>query len=274
MKVLVIGRAKTGTTIIARRIQDSLEKADFVMEPDSVQSFSQPHQGNLVVKTIFEHWNDKPHSRMALLNNEMPLVFDRVLFIIRDPRDEFISRLLYLAYDQVKLGHLSRETLSPWLSVLEQKASEPARVSVAEILKVGRQVFGVNLDFQLRGIRKYYQLANDRTKNADAMCIRYEDFVAGRTKQLEDLVGSKLRNTIIRERWLDRVNRTSAVDNWKTFFHPSDLAKFRKRNEGLLQLMGYTDWALTPDSELDPAHYSEFVEKLIDDAEKMAGLSS
>jgi len=92
MNVLVIGRAKTGTTVISKAIQKSLPSACYHLEPKSICFFE--HGAHLeeenakVVKIIFEHWIESRRLRDAFMYNETRLKFDRVIAIRRDLRDE------------------------------------------------------------------------------------------------------------------------------------------------------------------------------------------
>lgn len=270
MKVLVVGRAKTGTTIVSRRIQSSMPGAAFVMEPDSLAAFVAPYESDLVVKTIFEHWKDKRNARMALFNNELAVTFDRKVFVIRDPRDEFISRLLYLAYDFSKRRLLTRSALKPWIDVIKEKERHPESVSVNELLAVVNTVFDLDIDYRLPDTQRYFKFIRSRVSGDDTLLLRYEEFVTGVTQALESFLGFPLATGEIKERRLQRVNRTAAANNWKSFFLPEDLAEFKRVNQRMMKRVGYTDWELEPQLALEPAHYSLFLERLIDDAEAMA----
>ncbi len=65
MNVLVIGKAKTGTTVISKTIQATLgEGCEYYLEPQDVSFFDNDQfldkKTHRVVKIIFEHWDSRP----------------------------------------------------------------------------------------------------------------------------------------------------------------------------------------------------------------------
>ena len=112
MNVLVVGKAKTGTTVISKAIHQALPGARYHLEPKAASYFEEHGGGggSDIVKIIFEHWGGRPADRDALVDNRLAMRFDRRVFIVRDPRDEAISRLLYLAYPWMAKHGAGRRT--------------------------------------------------------------------------------------------------------------------------------------------------------------------
>ena len=125
LRVLVVGKAKTGTTYLSKLIQHSLPDCKYQMEPTDPKFlfdlYADERNGNLVTKIIFEHWDSNPNLRMALFMDELPVVYKKKILIVRDPRDELISRLLYIVKPLKDQGKLTADTLNEWLCVLKKK---------------------------------------------------------------------------------------------------------------------------------------------------------
>src|SRR5271165_1539798 len=99
-RYIVVGPAKTGTTVIARTLQRTLYISNFWMEPKDLTEIEQARScAQLVVKIVFDAWQHRLPELARLCGTEAGGRAPTVLFVIRDPRDELISRLHYCAYD-------------------------------------------------------------------------------------------------------------------------------------------------------------------------------
>lgn len=264
MNVLVLGRAKTGTTVIAKTIQNSIEHVDLLMEPKSVSKFFVNYTANVVAKVIFEHWTKRPHTRLAFIHNEFALKFDKQIAIIRDPRDELISRMFYIVYGYIKNGEVSREEIQPWINIVREKERSPGTISVRELMLVLNQVFGIQKSMKISETFDYFRFLRDAFSSAHV--VRYEDFMEGRQEELERYLGFPLNREVDIGQKFSRLRRTAAFNNWKTFFLQSDLDEFRHWHGDEMESMGYGDWELTPVDTLDPEHGSGYVERICEEA--------
>lgn len=266
MNILILGRAKTGTTIIARTLQASLENATLLMEPKTLVKFAETMDGDVVAKLIFEHWQGRDYSRLAVINNEMPLAFDRHIFIVRDPRDELISRMFYVPYGYIKEGRINREQLQPWLELVERKEKSPDSVSVLSLLNALSTCLDVPMSLMMEDTFKYFEFLR---KNARmGFLLRYEDFMGNQITDLENYLGMVLTSGREVGARFDRTRRTSGYNNWKTFFLPEDMALFKSLHEHDMAAMAYVDWELAPVAALNPEHGSLYLERLLDEAER------
>ena len=95
MNYLISGLAKSRTTILFSRFQEAL--------PDGVSTFFEPDQDNALreILDLGRQGNTLTKVLVGRVKAEnTPLRdFDRHVLIYRDPRDQFISMLLYLFYD-------------------------------------------------------------------------------------------------------------------------------------------------------------------------------
>ena len=115
LNVLVMGPAKTGTTVISKTIQHSLPGAQYHLEPKRALFFERGahlrSKSSQVVKIIFEHWAQAPRLRSAIVHNELSLKFDKLVAIVRDPRDELLSRMMYVIHPHIMRKGYSAEVL-------------------------------------------------------------------------------------------------------------------------------------------------------------------
>src|SRR5262249_54419578 len=93
---LVVGLAKTGTTVVARTLQRTLQIPSFCMEPKDLKEVERPANcDRLVVKIIFDHWLDRLDELARACGGGGTALVPTVIFVVRDPRDELVSRLHY-----------------------------------------------------------------------------------------------------------------------------------------------------------------------------------
>lgn len=267
MNVLIMGRAKTGTTIIAKTIQKSMPSASFLMEPKSIERFMVDHQNNLVAKIIFEHWSEQPYSRLALLNNELPTQFDKSIMILRDPRDELISRMFYIVYGYVKQGKISRAQLTPWQNIVVKKEMEPLTVSIQDMISVLNETLGIHINLELKNTFNYFRFINAHNEKLNYLILRYEDFINNNLQSLEDYLGIQLTEERSVDQFNNRVLRTASYNNWKSYFLQSDLDAFKALHQHEMDAMGYQDWELLQTPELNPEHGSLYMSRILNEAE-------
>jgi hypothetical protein len=262
--ILVIGPAKTGTTVISKAIQHSLKSAQYHLEPKSIIFFEQGNHVDAsnpqVVKIIFEHWNAMPRMRNALIHNEAKMKFRKVVAIKRDPRDELISRLLYIIYPYTQANGYDNKFVSKWIELWADKERNPKSLSIYKMIEVFNKLSGMNfLGFLNRKVDYSRFLTSNKKR---LFTISYEDFMRGKLRELEDYCGFFL----VLDRGVDELTRTArscSYNNWKKYFTDQDVDIFKKILGELTEGMGYTDWQLEDVDALDPKHCSEYLCRLV-----------
>lgn len=264
MQVLVVGRAKTGTTVLSKTIHNSMPGAQYALEPKRVLFFEQPDRVGkpYVVKIIFEHWGAMPHLRDAIFFRETAMKFDKAVAIVRDPRDELISRLYYVARARVAQPGCPRAAVDAWIDVLRQKEASPASVTYEMLAIKAKELLALNVDpSSLAQAAAYFNWA--QRLGPRVFLVRYEDFMAGRTHAIESYLGIPLsQDRSVGD--LDYTRRTEGTNNWKSFFTPEDVDRLRPVLDPQLLPMGYTDWDLDLDPVVPAETGSEYVKKLIE----------
>ncbi|HPQ94071.1 MAG: sulfotransferase domain-containing protein [Thiothrix sp.] len=267
MNILVIGPAKTGTTIISKTIHDAVPGAEFHMEPKGIDVFlkdSSEDGSRHVVKIIYEHWSKKPYSLKAVIHNELPLVFERLVAIVRDPRDEWISRMMYFAYDwAIRMSRqekLEVSKLEQWVRFIGEVEHNPQNHSFLSMLDTLNRIFGSKLQVRGRRIDSYWAFCHNLPTHAHV--LRYEDFVSGRMERLEQFLGLVLTVPASLGN-LDRTMRSASFNNWKEIFKQEDIELFRQQCGDLMEARGYTDWELAPAARLDTTSYSGYLKRVL-----------
>lgn len=265
MNILVLGKAKTGTTVISRTIHNSLGEAGFHMEPKQIEFFMKeklPHEDDHVVKIIFEHWDKTPNVRRAFTLNELPLKFDKKVAIVRDPRDELLSRMMYIIYPWLEKNKYrgNEKKVADWLSFVAGVESNPVDYSFLDLVSRFDQIFGVKILQNRHRLTAYFNFCKflgDR-----AFLIRYEDFISGNVSDLEAYLGFDIAN----ESGIEdshRTRRSANFNNWKAIFKEDDVTYFKSNFGDLFEQYGYTDWELEPATTLPSEHYSGYLLRIV-----------
>jgi len=257
MKVLIIGLAKSGTSILMYRIAAGLRPCRKYFEPLS-------HEGqvdvdfhrkvvarpkNAVVKIVY-------HAGLPERFDEIIPLYDRVVWIIRDPRDQMISSFFYVWYFRHRPN---AEQFQRSLALTRQKEADPDSVPFH------------TLHPSLTNTKRFHTLYRPvahylKTFRPQLHVVNYESFIAGDTAALDAYLGFETDigvgvNPVVR-----RVSRTRASGNWREWFCEKDVTYYTPLLGPLLSEFGYDpdDWRLSPQSSLPASHGSEYMRRLHD----------
>lgn len=270
MNLLVIGRAKTGTTVLSKTVQNSLGgSSHYNLEPKNIQYFFNPanfpktdHQ---ITKIIYEHWNTTPRFRNGLIYNESPIKFDKVICIVRDPRDELISRLLYVIKPWMDAHGVSENQNARWLELLRRKEEHPAEFDFLELVSAFDSIYQTHMEKQILDpapFAEYFSFVESHKNRI--FSISYEDFMQNKLGSLEDHCKIKFgKSREVGE--LSRTKRSASYDNWRSFLNEGDVARLKPLYDDTIGPMGYKDWELTKLQSLPTTDYSGYVQRLIAD---------
>jgi hypothetical protein len=273
VRVLVVGKAKTGTTALVSLVRQALEPCALVMEPRSVLDFghaSVANTGNEAIKVLYEHYRGRFRHLDALVHGEFGFPVDRVVFISRDVRDEMVSKLLYhakIARDDGLVPEPRRDTMHRWVDALRAKEADPQGVSFRELCRTFESLFGIDLWSRIADMaekRAYETYARDGVVR-DHFVLRYEDMVEGRTAGLADHLGVPLVDDMeqVDLGRFGHTRRSGASGNWRSWFTEVDVEILRPL---ITQMLGdddrYDDWALTGGPPLDALTGSGYVARI------------
>jgi hypothetical protein len=124
---VIIGLAKTGTTAVTVTLANTLQIQRFCMEPIDLATIEAERYGRLVTKILFDHWLGREDQLKELLRGGDDGCAPTAIAIVRDPRDEAISRLHYFAYAYFSTRPTTQDDRAPWLDIFYRKEAAADR---------------------------------------------------------------------------------------------------------------------------------------------------
>src|SRR5688500_13798519 len=123
MRILIAGQAKSGTTALYYALKQTLpRKYTCLFEPHSTTAAAGDR--HVLAKVLIN----------PTLRPDAFETFDRKILIVRDPRDNLVSRLLYAVFDREFFADDGKVRV--FVERLERKRRDPAGVPLRELLQV------------------------------------------------------------------------------------------------------------------------------------------
>lgn len=263
-KVVIVGHARSGTSLLHGRLCASLPGALGFFEPSDPGFLQQAKaaSGAVVAKLLLP----VPEA----IASQLGAAFSRRLFLVRDPRDVLVSALLYVGGFEV-MWRWEEPRIAQALELLRCKEKEPAAVGLLELFDALRD------GFSLDHIAASLQLIDDFLATQDErypfFVVRYEDILAGNTQTLERVLGFALAAEVALGNGLERVTRTGGMGSWRSWCTPADVAILQPLLAATLRRFGYdaVDWRLEPRPHIPAHHASAYVRHLIDERRALEG---
>ena len=196
--------------------------------------------------------------------------FDKVIWMVRDPRDRLISYLLYRHYDY---RFDSDEFVKEQLDLLRLKERDPDALAM------------IDLEARLLLPRPTLESAffwNDHQKSnflstlieeERAFIFKYEDFVNQEYSGLENFLGIKMSRNAKVPKQFQRVIRSKTHSFWNHWFTQKDVDNYMELFQPFLEQYGYKDeWVLAEEKKIDPEHCSRYVRTIINERRQLDGL--
>jgi len=257
INVLVCGAQKSGTTALLYAIATALgSRQRITYEPRSPERIELGPGSHNLCKLVLE---------VAPVENFVPIFprFDRRIFIVRDPRDVLISRLLYMVRDQEFIHDASR--LQRLLAALSDKEADPDALNVVDLARLIGELENLpayleeSIAHAVRPMQIWPQLRQHFE------LLRYEDFVSGNTGALAKYLGFSVSSAVQVPEWIQRVGRTKTGGDWQNWFTAKDVETLRPRFAPYLEFFGYSDdWQLPQQRRVSPEHASAYVTWIVD----------
>jgi len=248
MKVVIAGQAKSGTTALYHALRQSM--------PGTCTCLFEPHAYSAAP-------GEQPVLAKVLLNERLDLdsfaEFGKKILLVRDPRDNLVSRLLYAPYDQAFVTDAAK--LQRFIGHLERKQRDPAGVSLLALLETLGGLAGEDM---LARFARRHRLGEAFDAAARGYFVyKYEDLVAGRYAGLEQYLGWPVRFDGEVEEAHRRVARSRRAGDWRDWFTQADVEHFRGLYHPYLLKYGYApEWRLNPAPEILPEHATGYVLRL------------
>lgn len=215
MHYLISGLAKSGTTRLFTQVEDALKARG-----ESPQTYFEPWEDSALAAITAEPGVSLTKiliGQVAAANPQLP-AFDRHVLIYRDPRDQFLSTLLYLFYDFQEKG--DGEAFARAYAALEKKVADPEGVSALalydEVAKLagrpGRVVFS-----------RLHEVQRAFVETLAPFELSYEALIDGvATGELGAYLGLTLGNDVTVSSDYARVSRSKSYGEWKHWLTSSD----------------------------------------------------
>ena len=176
--------------------------------------------------------------------------------IFRDPRDQFLSTLLYLFYDFQVSG--DADAYRAAYAALEAKVADPAGIATMDLYSeiarlAGRAPIGV--------FRKLHDVQREFDAAFRPYPLRYESLVEGEALgALEEYLGLTLENERVQvPADFARVARSRGYGEWRLWFNEADAA-FASREWGAhMEALGYAVDEPISELPIDPASSLDYV---------------
>jgi hypothetical protein len=222
-RYVIVGLAKTGTTAVAMTLRNTLRISGFCMEPQDLATIAAETSDRLIVKVLFDHWVGRARQLRDFLCDASNGPAPTTIIVVRDPRDEAISRLHYLAYNYFSTRPTTDEDRAAWVDIFRQKEAAPQRVGLIAMQQQIIDRFGSGFLITQHVYESYLQFIEEilAKSGQTAHFLRYEDYV-GRTiphGPLQVLLsGSRDVGSAFQ-----RVHRRGSSGDWHTFLTDEDL---------------------------------------------------
>lgn len=260
MRCLIVGTAKSGTTALLYAIAQAQGEGSAIHVEERIACLRQLAP-QAAVKLIFEHEGGRAIA-------EFGARFERRVLLVRDPRDNLISRLLYMIAAN---RHLLADPayLRVFSMLLQRKQQAPATVALRQLPPLtGPAPF---LGDYLRANQELADFA--AAQRGNWFILRYEDLVAGRLEALSAYLGLPLAADAPLDPAYGRVARTRGAGDWRHWFTADDVNHYRDRIAPLLAALDYADdWTLAAAPHIEAAHSWQYFARLVAERRAFYGL--
>ncbi len=253
MRVVVVGLGKSGTTALIYAIRAAMPAGTEVLfEPHAFVAVREP---NVAAKVLLNpmHPMDPAFYRQ----------FERIILLLRDPRDLLISKALYRIYGGTPL-HADREKLEEYVTLLRAKEKDPPSVPFLRIVALFQALNGRGPNPDAGVAKRLNDLVSFQRAFPECLVYRYEDLVEGRFDAVAgflSLPAERMKPDV--PATLRRVVRSRRAGNWRDWFTPEDVAHYRPLFAPFMNHYGYADdWTLNAAPRIDPKEGSEYVLRL------------
>lgn len=257
--ILIVGQGKSGTSKLTYVVSGGMnEDVNVHFEPKGRHGLSDislhknlTQELPVVTKSLY---TPKAKARFGNLSR----LYDRKIWILRDPRDRTISLFLYRWFK----GH--KPNKQKYLSALElvkRKEADPASVNITDIWNI---VYAPGM-YKKRLKEEYEQLDHIISNLDDSWYILpYEYMVDGNLGGLNNYLG--FETVLDREvpHKFSRVVRSKGYGNWRNWFTEEDI-EFYKDTIGpfISKYCSHVDdWNISNSPQLEPSKGSEYMQRL------------
>jgi hypothetical protein len=253
MKTLIVGIARSGTSALYFKLKQALPESTWCLyEPAHFDPSDPGSSANVLAKIVIGRPGEFDYASFRQ--------FDKKIMMVRDPRDNIVSRILY-APCATETFRKDEAKVAAFTDALLRKEADPRSISVVALSDLFHRLNGLDGASQPTML---HDLALDfHRTNDDFVVYTYENFIAGRYAAIEDYLGiALLGGEADVTAQYEHVVRGKTANDWKNWFTADDVVYFRPRLSAFMRAYGYADdWTLAAEPHISPAHGSEFVRR-------------
>jgi hypothetical protein len=263
MKILILGRGKSGTTAFLFKMAGGL--------PDC-QAFSGGHPGKYqgdYENAVYKHtYSERKGKTFDLYRDHLhEESYDRKVWMARDPRDIAVSRMLFRWHK----GHWGyRNQFKAHFNLIQKKENNPDCVPFHVLCRyIGHDDRPLTTEEVVERERVRYQRMSDFVKNLgdDWFVFKYEDMIAENFDAINEYLGFKIQKQaeVPQETGKAKVARKKASGDWRHWFTPEDVEVLKPAYLPYMEVVGYDcdDWSLSSEQVIEPQYSSLYVKQLV-----------
>lgn len=256
-KVCIISMPKSGSTALYKSIKEAMPaETKVIYEPRTVEEIRYLTKDDVSdsLTKIMIHEIDKCEYQENY--------FDKNIVLIRDPRDVFISYLLY-SFDSRTRG-LSESELNSIKEVFKQKEKNPRDVSIVDLLSTFKDKQNPT-EFKNRFKNVLAKITYFVNSLKQPFTFRFADYVDGNLEELSNYLGYQVEKKDELQGWVSQIKRKGTKGDWRNWFTPVDVDFFQDIFTFFIDQFGFEqEWTLAEKPLIEPAHCSEYIQRLID----------
>ena len=271
MRAVIYGLPKSGTTYLFSLLAEAMTaQAPLVecFEPKTIDSdgtlrrgdgMAWPPAAHQLAKILYADSNQKsgwngPEAQAAFAG------FDKKIFLVRDPRDRWISGFFYRWFH---LHNPDPEAFYRALRLTEHKEKHPDEVPFHQLHSSDPYVLQTWAAGYKEGLDALSDFLTGLAQDG-WFILHYEDLVDKNWAALEAYLGFSLAADHGIRPSFKHVSRTNSHSNWRRWFTPDDEAFFKPVFGPFLHAQGYNadDWQLETVQELPAAEGSGYMHRL------------
>ncbi|MGD8990761.1 MAG: hypothetical protein PVI00_04820 [Desulfobacterales bacterium] len=263
MKILILGRGKSGTTALLFKVAAGL--------PDC-QAFSGGHPGKYsgeFENAAYKHtYSERKGKTFDVYEKHVNAEnYDRKIWMARDPRDVAVSRMLFRWHKGPKGSWKQYRT---HLELVQKKERNPTSVPFHILCRyIGHGNWPLTAEEVVEDERLRYQRMSDFVKRLqdDWFIFKYEDMIDGYFADLNDYLGFAVKTDaeVPRSTGKAKVARKKAYGDWRNWFTEEDTEIFKTAYLPYLEAIGYdcNDWAVSTQPAIEPEFSSMYMKRLV-----------
>jgi hypothetical protein len=263
MKILILGRGKSGTTALLFKVAAGL--------PDC-KAFSGGHPGKYAGEfenAVYKHtYSERKGKTFEVYNKHIAEEnYDRKIWMARDPRDIAVSRMLFRWHKGPKGSWKQYQT---HLELVQKKERNPGSVPFHVLCRyIGHGNWPLTTEEVVEDERLRYQRMSEfvNSQGDDWFLFKYEDMIDGNFDGLNDYLGFIVKNEaeVPKSTGKAKVVRKKAYGDWRNWFLEEDTEVFKLAYLPYMEAIGYDckDWAVSAQPVIEPEFSSMYMERLV-----------